>query len=282
MSFRGTRSRPSSLFWHPHQRLWNWDLIAKIQGLPLPGRLCNLLVRAVIEVDSALLGVTVWWRTRTAPPLSETSRPRVLYVDCGVHKVGEQIRKVDEWFSDSCDLTILAFEANGASFAAANEALHDIESLDLRHEALVGPAHEGETVELHLDGEAGKGDSLFAARGEVVEVVLARRLTDVLRTDYPWYDSAALLIRMNIEGAEMFVIEDLQDAGMVDDVDGFYGMWDDLSKIDPDLDVVFMALLRGSGITTVTFNDRDMPYRLRMSAVRRSMIAAIARATAHR
>lgn len=279
MTSRRARTDTTSLLWHPHQRLWNWALVDKIQALPLPSRARELVIQAVIAVDSGLLAISVWWRTRRGPETSGASRPRVLYVDCGVHKVGEQIRKVDEWFADSCDLTILAFEANGASYHAALDALHDVDNLDLRHEALVGPSHEGETVELHLDGDSGKGDSLFAARGEVVEEVPARRLSEILRVDYPWYSSAALLIRMNIEGAEMFVIDDLCDAGMVDDVDGFYGMWDDLSKIDPELDGAFLAMLRGSGITTVTFNDRDMPHLLRMDAVRRSMQRAIARAS---
>jgi len=67
-----------------------------------------------------------------------------------------------------------------------------------------------------------------------------------------------VILRMNIEGAEQFVIQDLIDAGLHRSIDGYYGMWDDLSKVDPSAAKTFRRLLRDNGISTITFNDRDL------------------------
>ena len=89
-----------------------------------------------------------------------------------------------------------------------------------------------------------------------------------------------VILRMNIEGAEQFVIQDLLDSGLTASVDGYYGMWDDVSKIDPKADRRFRRLLRANGITNVTFNDRDLPYRLRRFAIRTDIETSIRRGLA--
>jgi hypothetical protein len=51
-------------------------------------------------------------------------------------------------------------------------------------------------------------------------------------------------------------------------VDGYFGMWDDVSKIDPERDRAFRGMLKDAGITSVTFNDRDLGHSLRRRAIR--------------
>lgn len=272
-------SGSTRLWWHPHQRLWNWALVARLKTLPGGTLVHRLAVRALIELDSLLLAAQVlplvpsWLRFRQ----HHGGRPKVLYIDCGVHKRGEQVVKVHDWLAETCELRILGFEANPSSYEEAVFNLRHLPELDLRQVALVGPDVETSTVTLHVGTGDGKGDSLFAERGNASVEVPAARLSDILTEDFPSFGDEVVLLRMNIEGAELFVIEDLVGAGLTTTIDAYFGMWDDLSKIDPDKDAAFRQLLAANGVTTLTFNDRDMTFATRLWAVRVAMEAAIAR-----
>jgi FkbM family methyltransferase len=115
-----------------------------------------------------------------------------------------------DWFSAKCALDIVAFEASRDHCADASENLKSVPRLDLRQVALVGPDYPDPTVRLFkIAGSTGKGDSLFSARGDDYEVVPATRLSEVLRSGgYP-IETVPVLLRMNIEGAEIFAIQDL-------------------------------------------------------------------------
>lgn len=266
--------RPHWLLWHPHQRLWNWSLVGLLRRLFGDTPVTRAAIRVLVTTDSLLLVGRVGLRRLRAhvgsrgEGSSPSGRPRVLYVDCGVHKRGEQIRHMQRWFADRYELHILAFEASREHFRDASNALVDVDGLQLRHVALVGPDHVGGEVRLYKTGGGGHGDSLFAARGENYEVVPARRLSQVLADEQYVPGELPVILRMNIEGAEQFVIEDLIDAGLHTSIDGYYGMWDDLSKIDPAADRRFRRLLRHHRISAVTFNDRDLSSRLRRYAIR--------------
>lgn len=270
--------------WHPHQRLWNVALIASVRELPGGGT----LVRAIIFCDSILLLSSVLWRIRWHQRQSAARALRtrsVLYIDCGTHTAGIQVRAVDKWLRPAVGrLDVLAFEANPTHYAAARKALRDIDNLDLRNLALVGPNYAEPTVTLYLSGKKGKGDSLFAAREESGSVsVPAARLSDYLASS----DHDARLLRMNIEGAEVYVIEDLVASGLTDRIDGYFGMWDDLSKIDPAMDSDFRRLLRENDLRPIPFNDRDsaspgrqktgktrLSTRIRLFAIRQALLAS--------
>jgi hypothetical protein len=283
-----TRARLLDLLhvaWHPHQKLWNWRLEA---GLRRVGRRVGrprLLVRPLVAADSALLTVRVLARRVRVVPLRHLfalvppSGRRVLYVDCGVHKQGEQLRCTSQWFANRCRLQMLAFEASSAHARDAAQHLADLPHLDLRRVALVGPDNDAEEVKLYLGAGDGRADSVVAATGSEYELVPAARLSDVLRRDHASYlEDAALLVRMNIEGSEYDVVDDLVRNGLHERVDGWFGMWDDVGKRDPDKDRRFRHLLRANGITTTTFNDRDLTHPLRRFAIRLALDTAIRRA----
>ena len=154
--------------------------------------------------------------------------------------------------------TCSRFEAGGEHFRDAAAELAGLERVRLHHLALVGPDHEGDEVRLYKSGGKGKADSLFEERGTEFETVPAGRLSAVI-ADEGWdLAKTPVIVRMNIEGAEQFVIDDLLAAGLAGAVDGYYGMWDDLSKLDPDADQRFQRAARPQGIQTMTFNDRDL------------------------
>jgi FkbM family methyltransferase len=260
------------LLWHPHQKLWNGRLNRRVSSLPGGARIALFVAR----VDSVLLAArAIVRRARRLGPTMLVRSPRlparVLYVDCGVHRDGQQIRAMTRWFGER--VRIIGFEANPKHYEVARTALAGVAELDLRNEALVGPECSEPVVRLYMGRGDGKGDSLFSerGRGRYYEDVAACHLSEVLRDV-----STPILVRMNIEGAEVFVIEDLVKAGMAHRIAGFYGMWDDLSKIDPARDVAFRRLLRDNRIAKVTFNDRDMGHRLREWSIRYDMVTSMA------
>ena len=63
---------------------------------------------------------------------------------------------------------------------------------------------------------------------------------------------------MNIEGAEFDVLQDLVESGLAAHIDGYYGIWDDVSKISVKRDAEFREFLSRNGIRSMTFNGRDV------------------------
>ena len=93
----------------------------------------------------------------------------------------------------------------------------------------------------------------------------------ILEKSYP------VLLRMNIEGSEYDVVRDLIQRGLDQSIDGYFGMWDDVSKRDTATDRRFRELLAAAGISKVTFNDRDLTYSVRRLAIRLALDVAIRR-----
>lgn len=250
------------LLWHPEQKLWNWSLVKLLRRRLGSGPAARAAVTALVGLDSLLLAARVLRRRRgrpQAPASGGTARPAVLYIDCGLHKRGEQVRWMHRWFGQRYEVRTLGFEASAEHIRDATAALADIEHVKLMHLALVGPDHEGEEVRLYKSAQGeGQGDSLFVNERADYDVVPAKRLSEVLAQEGYTLSEMPVILRMNIEGAEHFVIEDLIDAGLAGSIDGYYGMWDDLSQIDPPASSQFRRLLRENGIANITFNDRDL------------------------
>lgn len=268
--------------WHPHEKFWNWSLVHALNKVMLGGRVARLTIRAVIAVDTGILMSGAILRRLRQPRLPRLPRSRtpLLYVDCGTHKEELEARWMHRWFGNRFDLRTLAFEASSNHFRDARAALADVPTVELLQLALVGPGARDSVRRFESSGD-GRGDSLFSSVGDKYEGVPARRLTAVLAELGVSLDRQPVILRMNIEGAEQYVINDLDDAGALGLVDGYYGMWDDLSKIDPEADDEFRRVLRRRRISSFTFNDRDLWWSLRRFAIRfdieTSIRAALAR-----
>ncbi len=270
--------------WHPQQRLWNRRLVAALEvTLSRVPVIARLTVRAIVVIDSLLLLAEVLrrrWSLFGLASLRGLPRARrlpVLHIDCGVHEQGREIRCLHRWFATRREIRVIAFEAGSRQFAAAGVALGDLPALELLHAALVGPDHVGTTVTLYHSAESrGYADSTFPVDGAEPETVPAVRLSDVLRSRQASHVGPVIL-RMNIEGAELAVIEDLIAAGLDRRVDGYYGMWDDLSRIDARLDARLRELVHDHRIAPLTFNGRDLGYALRRLAIRIDVGSSIRR-----
>lgn len=274
------KRHPGWLLWDPHQGLWNRHLMRGIRALTRSRLVRGMLIRILVYLDTGLLWVRVLARRlRLLGPaalLRRVEGQRILYLDCGTHREAAQLRAVHAWFGARNDLRSEAFEASPDHHARAREATAHLEGLRLHHLALVPPDHDAPTVRLYLAGESGVGDSLVARRSERFVEVPAARLSEHLRGILE-ADPRPVVFRANIEGAEFGVLRDLVQAGLVDRIDGFMGMWDDVAKIDPARDEEFRALLRAHGIRSCTFNDRDMGWPLRAAAIRYDFATSVLR-----
>jgi FkbM family methyltransferase len=264
------------MLWHPLQGLWNDQLRARIRQRIHWRLAANALVAVIIVADSLLLAgraAARWTAARRMPVPKSGERRTVLYVDCGTHREGRELTAVHSWLSRQYDLRILAFEASPDHYRAALANLGGIPGLDFRQAALVGPDWRDPTVRLYRRGGDGRGDSLFAQRGEEFEDVKAVHLSEVLAQED--LRRTVVILRMNIEGSENAVLDDLVEAQLLGAIAGFYGMWDDLGKIDPAAGAEFQRQLKAQGVRPFTFNERDLRVGLRRWAIKTDLLASI-------
>lgn len=249
---------PWAAVWHPHQGAWNHYTMSLFQG--------TRAMRWVYRADNAGRRAAVWRHARAAPPAPPLGkRPQLVFVDIGLHRQAAQSVRMIEWFAGTWPLRILAYEAH-PEYAAEARAAMDAAArrsgqpipITVKDCALVGPEQTASSVKLHLDNEVGKGNSLFAARGERTIDVEARRLSEDLAAEGVDGGREIVVVRMNIEGAELFVLQDLVASGALSRITAFYGMWDDLFKIDAKQDAALRRLCRRHRVRTFTFNDRDL------------------------
>jgi FkbM family methyltransferase len=266
-----------------------------------PRWLGALAVRLVVGADTGflawrivarrvrLLGVPALFGLR---PVTDTP---VVYLDLGTHEQPGELTFAHAMLRRLCrDLTVFGFEANAASSRAAQEAVAGLDRVQVLHGAVCRVVPANGLVQLyspsspHGKGPRGRGDSLYR-RSDAGTPVRAIRLSAWLREQGLADGERVLLLRMNIEGAEFDVLHDLADAALTRMVDGYYGLWDDLSKFDEETDREFRRFTAGQGIRPVTFNGRDLrwPWRRRLIAydLRTSVHAGarrIARGAGHR
>lgn len=199
---------------------------------------------------------------------------RVVYIDIGMHKQARQLCYVKAVFGDRLDLHTIGFEAHPAHFREAVATVRPGPKDTLVNAAVVGPG-QGATVRLNLDGREGLGDSIVRTGvGQGIDVP-AVRLSDIIRSRGIDRSGDVVLLRMNIEGAELYVLEDLEQAGLLDRIDGYYGYWDDPAKIGGDVALRFAAVMVRTGITHFPFNDRDFRNALRLAAVKYDLTTTI-------
>jgi len=199
---------------------------------------------------------------------------RVIYIDIGMHKQARQLCYVKAEFGDRLDLRTIGFEAHPTYFREAVAAVRPGSKDTLVNAAVVGPG-QGASVRLNLDGREGLGDSIVRAGiGQGIDVP-AVRLSDIIRSRGIDRSEDVVLLRMNIEGAELYVLEDLEQAGLLGRIDGYYGYWDDPAKIGGDVAQRFEAVMARTGIARFPFNDRDFRNALRLAAVKYDLTTTI-------
>jgi FkbM family methyltransferase len=269
------RGRPLHwILWHPHQKLWNWALLRVVRTLAPRRAVSDPVVRAIVWLDTLLLALSV--RARRLRALGGRGLLRaptrvddvdVFYLDLGTHRAAAELDHAHRWLAQRCSrLSSFGFEASRASFESAKERLGAVRGLRLIHVALGFELPEDGKLRLYHSPDAGLGDSLYR-QSESFEVVEVVRLSSWLRAQGIDPNTSVCLLRMNIEGAEYDVIRDLVEAGLVGSFAGYFGMWDDVAKIDVKRDREFRALLARHSVHPVTFNGRDLASAWRVRCI---------------
>jgi hypothetical protein len=277
--------RIPSILWHPHQGLWNWDLTALVNSTFRAKPFAQATIWTIIFVDSVLLwaralgrrlkfvGLSGFWPSQKTP-----QEFQVIYLDLGLHTgARELLLMANEILPEFCaNFAAFGFEASSEFFCAAKKKVGDTRRTSLIHAALCREVPESGKLKLYKSNEdEGLGNSVFRHAYSEYEEAPALRLSDWLRNCQISVMSNICLLRMNIEGSEVDVISDLVQSGLATHIDGYFGMWDDMSKIDKKEDERFRAMLEANNIHPFTFNGRDFVSSLRMRAIRYDVATAI-------
>jgi len=225
-----------------------------------------LFVRAVAR-RSSVLGVTnIFAKAKVRDDV------RVLYFDIGTHKGGAELALMtDAILPRMCgNFEAFGFEASQESFRLVHEKFIGKRHVSIFHKAVCNAAPPQGKIRLYHDGRGGIGNSLYRP-SDSFEDVEAVRLSDWLCERNLVLEDRICLLRMNIEGAEYDVLQDLVESGLAAHIDGYYGLWDDISKIDILRDAEFRAYISRNGIRSCTFNGRDMRWRVRMKCIEYDM-----------
>jgi len=191
----------------------------------------------------------------------------VIYFDFGTNREGEELAlMVDTILPKLCShFEAYGFEANQVSYEQVRKKFARKENVRLFHKALCYKLPISGKVKL-FHNEGGFEDSLYRLSTSYEEVE-AVRFSDWLRKHNIILKDKICLLRMNIEGAEYDVIQDLVESGFEKHINGYYGMWDDLSKIDMQCDKKFRTLLSRNHIYPFTFNGRDFALSIRLRCI---------------
>ena len=159
------------------------------------------------------------------------------YIDLGVH-TGEEIDIVLQDYSDyqdDFDLTIYGVEANPNLFHFLVEKYQHFDNVKLFNNAIT---MESGLSRLYL-GEGTLASSIYPTKKNVTNqsvLVMAYSFCDFINNNILDFEDSFNVLKLNIEGAELAVYENLIEKNMVEDIDIFCGHHHhDIEKI-PELE----------------------------------------------
>lgn len=277
MKFIWGKQPLSWIIWHPHQGLWNWTLLGMIKKL-IPLSIINKpIIFIIIQIDNLLLLKRVLTRRIVKTGLKSIINTdiflnidSILYFDLGTHREANELFLVtDSILPRLCtNYKAFGFEASRLFYQEVKSKYIHKRNVKIINNALCFDLPKTGKVKLFIDPEGGEGNSIYRKHFRKFEEVAAVRFSDWIQRNNIDLSKSVCLLRMNIEGAEYDVIKDLVDSRLAENIDGYYGMWDDVSKIDISRDKEFRALLAKHDISSITFNGRDLKDPLRMECIR--------------
>ena len=272
--FKGTPLK--CLIYHPHQGFWNWGLTKIINKVIFIPALSKSMINGIIRLDTYYLKKTLNKKTTNVNNRGYTAKKTINFFDLGTHKNAYELRwAYDEVLSklpNPCKL--YAFEANPVSYQQAIVETKNIPGLKMFNVALVNNIPVNGMIRLYTMGD-GLGDSIYRSEESNYVDVPAKKFSAILKEEKIDLANSINILRMNVEGAEYEIIKDIIENDLVKFFSGFYGMWDDLSKIDYDKSEEFRQTLTDAGIYTYPFNGRDMKRKPRTDLIKLSLERSI-------
>jgi FkbM family methyltransferase len=269
-----------TILWDPYQGLWNRALLEAV-GARLSGIPGKAVIRGIIGLDTTILAGRSLARRVSRLGLGALSRGAwvpahvpIVYLDLGTHREARELRYMVQTVLPSLGGSVrtFGFEAIRDFYEEARQRFADRPDVRLVHAAV---CYQAGTITLYRGQDDGLGASIYREGVGAVEEAPAVRLSDWLRDQGIDLQRTICLLRMNIEGAEYDVIRDLVDSGLVGSIDGYFGMMDDASKIDPKRGDRFGDLLRAHAISPFTFNSRDLKRGVRRRLIRYEIGTAV-------
>lgn len=267
------KNKPISwVFWHPYQGLWNMYLVTLVNRLFFKSAIAKFIIKQIIKLDT-----WIHWRIFNANRRKRrheySPELPINYFDLGTHsKAKEMIWTYESFLSDLPNpFNIYAFEANPASYEKAKKNAEHIPNLHFYNVAVVNQMPASGTIQLFMSENEGYGDSIYReGKGQSIEVV-ANQLSTIIKKEGINLKDSINIVRMNIEGAEHDVIHDLLDNDLAQYIDGFYGAWDDVLKIDIEKGIRFKKLLNEKNIIPYPFNGPDMKIPIRKQYIKKTL-----------
>jgi FkbM family methyltransferase len=272
----GRNNKPwSYILWHPHEKLWNWKLVVAIQKIIPISPINQGIITVIILVDTFILFLRAWVRrlsllghTKIFTKMKIPNDISVLYLDLGTHKKGKELAwAINNVLPHMCNnFEAYGFEASQESFKQVSEEFTKTKNVSIFNVALCHVLPKDGKIKFYKDMKTGASDSIYRQSAHYEEVK-AMRLSDWLSENNIVLENKIILLRMNIEGAEYDVIKDLVERGLTKYIDGYYGLWNDVCRIDKQRDDEFRAFLKKNQISSFTFNGRDLRWSLRKKCI---------------
>lgn len=162
----------------------------------------------------------------------------VRYFDLGIWDGCQAVWMTDEIFPDLgiTNYRVYGFEANKENYEYVKSRFKNDSRFSIYHKAIanenkMGPLYHG----YNARGRQHCSDSIFknkinvrAKEFELVEYIL---FSDWLKQNIPDIKSSFNIIKLNIEGAEGYLIKDLVDSGLINAFDIYCGDGSDMRKV---------------------------------------------------
>lgn len=258
-----------NIFWHPHQKLWNVNLIRFLHKVSKNQKLKEKILAGVIFLDTVIWMLKTRFKHLFHSNDFQSKKFVLNYFDLGTHREANELllfmNHVLPEFNCTCN--VFAFEACPTFYEEAVKRVGNISDIKFFNVALCDLVPENGKIRLYYFGKDGLGNSIYRKNGQQYEDVRAMKLTDIIKEQNIPLEGAVNILRMNIEGAEFDVISDLRKHGLIRFFNGFYGMWDDVWKINPTKDIEFRRLLKKEKISSFPFNGRDLHNEFRKKVI---------------
>lgn len=271
------------MLWHPHQGFWNKELVLLVRRILPIRRVSSTVNIAIVYLDTLILYIrAIIFRISSLgfqsvfTKLEYLEDASILYLDIGTHEAGSELSFVVDQVLPKINNNVeaIGFEASQGSFVQVEKKFASRQDVKIFHKALCDVIPENGKLRLYKDVHNSLGDSIHRQSG-FYEEVEAIRLSDFLQQHENFIQDRITLLRMNIEGAEYDVVRDLVENGYAKYIDGYFGMWDDLSKIDLQRDQEFRNFLSTNEIYTFPFNGRDLTWGFRKKCIAYHMYTCI-------
>tara|TARA_B100000902_G_scaffold51188_1_gene57909 strand:- start:303 stop:920 length:618 start_codon:yes stop_codon:yes gene_type:complete len=148
------------------------------------------------------------------------------YIDLGFHE-GQEIGLVldhYEDYKDKFDLTIYGVEAYTPFFTKLKQEYEDNDRVKLFNNAITDKIG---FTELYISGGKKYGSSLFSSKRNVnpksKQLVYGYTFSEFVSKNVKHFESSVNVLKLNIEGSELSVYEDLIKTDMLKDIDLFCG-----------------------------------------------------------